>query len=400
MIANFQPKTIWTGDCLEVMRGMNSESVDLIYLDPPFNSNTNYAAPIGSFAAGAAFRDTWFLSDVDTEWINLMESRHPALHRVLLAALNDSDKSYLAYMAARILEMPRLLRPHGSIYLHCDPTMSHYLKLVMDAVLGRKSFRNEIIWCYRGGGVPKHHFARKHDVILRYSPSKAPTFNVDDVRLPYSADSSERLEYTARAFRPSGVYDNYEPNPKGKHPEDWWPMQPIMPSSRERTGYPTQKPLALMERIIKASSNEGEMVLDPFCGCATTCVAADYLARNWIGIDISPKAAELVVQRIQDHQGMFGDIIHRTDVPKRTDLGKLPRYNSQQNRQVLYGQQAGNCAGCGEHFHARHFEVDHIISRGKGGTDHIENLQLLCGNCNRIKGNRGMEYLRVKLQLG
>ena len=121
--------------------------------------------------------------------------------------------------------------------------------------------------------------------------------------------------------------------------------------------------------------------------------------RDWIGIDISPKAAELVVQRIKTRQGLFQDIVHRTDRPKRTDLGKLPRYNSQANKQWLYGLQAGYCAGCGEHFQIRNLEVDHIISVSKGGTDHVENLQLLCGACNRMKGNRGMEYLRSKLQL-
>lgn len=205
-VVNWKNKTIWTGDNLEIMRGMNTDTVDLIYLDPPFNSNTNYAAPIGSQAAGAEFRDTWTLKDVDIEWINLIEAKHAALYRVLLAAMNPSDKSYLTYMASRILEMRRLLKPTGTIYVHCDPTMSHYLKLVMDSVFGRKAFRNEIIWCYRGGGVPRYDFARKHDVILRYSESRSPTFNVDDVRVPYSLDSVERLEYTARSFRNTAVY--------------------------------------------------------------------------------------------------------------------------------------------------------------------------------------------------
>ena len=395
---NFASGTIWTGDCLEVMRGMNSETVDLIYLDPPFNSNANYAAPVGSAAAGAAFKDTWTLSDVDAEWINLIEQKHPAVHRVLLAAMTDSDKSYLAYMAARLLEMPRLLKPAASIYLHCDPTMSHYLKLLMDAIFGRRSFRNEIIWCYRGGGVPRRDFARKHDIILRYSLG-APTFNVDDVRIPYSEDSAERLLHPARSFRPGRVYDNYQQNPKGKHPEDWWVMQPIMPSAKERVGYPTQKPLALLDRIIRASSNAGDMVLDPFCGCATTLVAADRLDRQWAGIDLSAKAAELVVQRVEADQGLWKNIVHRTDIPQRDDLGKLPAYNSTENRQKLYGEQAGDCAGCGEHFLLVNLTVDHIIARSKGGNDHIDNLQLLCGHCNSVKGDRGMEYLRTKLQL-
>ena len=128
-LANWANQTMWTGDNIYILRGMNSESVDLIYLDPPFNSKTNYAAPIGSKAAGAAFKDTWSLSDIDAEWINLLEGKHPALQRVLLAATTNSDKSYLVYMAVRLLELKRILKPTGSIYLHCDPTMSHYLKL-------------------------------------------------------------------------------------------------------------------------------------------------------------------------------------------------------------------------------------------------------------------------------
>ncbi|MCY4142369.1 MAG: DNA methyltransferase [Gammaproteobacteria bacterium] len=145
--ANWVNRTIWTGDNLPIMRGMNSESVDLIYLDPPFNSNANYAAPIGSQAAGAEFKDTWSLQDVDIAWLDLIEAKHPKLNRVIQAAMTNSDKSYLIYMAVRLLEMHRLLKPTGSIYLHCDPTMSHYLKLLMDCVFtppvrpfGMKSF--------------------------------------------------------------------------------------------------------------------------------------------------------------------------------------------------------------------------------------------------------------------
>ena len=168
-------------------------------------------------------------------------------------------------------------------------------------------------------------------------------------------------------------------------------------SSKERTGYPTQKPIALLDRIIKASSNEGDLVFDPFCGCATTLVAADRLQREWIGVDISAKAAELVVERIRDDQGMFEDIIARDDIPNRTDLGNIPRYNAPENKIQLYGEQAGNCNGCGEHFQTQHLEVDHIIAKSVGGTDHIGNLQLLCGHCNRIKGDRGQEYLISRL---
>ena len=176
---NWTNQTIWTGDCLDILRGMNSASVDLVYLDPPFNSKANYAAPIGSKAAGAAFKlgDTWTLSDVDVEWINLIEAKHPALYRVLLAAMTGSDKSYLVYMAARMLELHRVLKPTGSIYLHCDPKMSHYLKLVMDSVFGPKYFRNEITWHYRKWSTGKYDFQKNHDILLFYGPQRGRTFN-------------------------------------------------------------------------------------------------------------------------------------------------------------------------------------------------------------------------------
>ena len=166
---NWANQTMWTGDNLPIMRGMNSESVDLIYLDPPFNSNANYAAPIGSKAAGAEFKDTWTLQDVDIAWLDLIQLKHPKLNRVIDAAMIDSDKSYLIYMAPRLLEMHRLLKPTGSIYLHCDPTMSHYLKLLMDAIFGRKNFKSEIIWSHQGSWIqPDNNFPRRHDTLLYY----------------------------------------------------------------------------------------------------------------------------------------------------------------------------------------------------------------------------------------
>ena len=400
MIApNWKHQTIWTGDNLPIMRGMNSASVDLVYLDPPFNSKANYAAPIGSKAAGAAFKDTWTLSDVDAEWINLIEAKHPGLHRVLLAALTSSDKSYLAYMAVRLLEMHRILKPTGSLYLHCDPTMSHYLKLVMDAVWGRRNCHNELVWYYRGAGTPRKDFARRHDVIFRYG-GRERYFNPDPARQPYAPATVERFSHYIGNVRGDSDYGRQSLNPKGKHPDDViTDIQPIAPSAKARTGYPTQKPLALLERIIATSCPDDGIVLDPFAGCATACIAAENLHRKWVGIDISPKAADLVRSRMQDELGMFYKGAHRTDIPRRTDLGRLPPYNSPVNRKRLYGEQEGHCAGCATHFEARHLTIDHIIARAKGGTDHIENLQLLCGSCNSIKGDRGMEYLRVKLQL-
>ena len=456
MATNIKPKTIFTGDNLPIMRGINSESIDLIYLDPPFNSKANYAAPIGSKAAGAEFKDTWTLDDVDVAWLDLIETKYPALNRVIHAAMTNSDKSYLIYMAARLLEMKRILKDTGSIYLHCDPTMSHYLKLIMDTIFGKQNFRSEITWkratsTQKGSQHRSLRWGNNVDILLFYASSLSTSLSpereltepeikekfdrVDENGRRYYDDSSHiwsspnmgdrpNLCYEWRGFvnphlsgwrlskkrleeeyqkgniviRPDGKLERrkYLEDYKGASYGNLW--DDILPTSgNERTGYPTQKPLALLDRIIKASSNKDDVVFDPFCGCATTLVAADRLQREWIGIDISEKAAELVVKRIKADQGMFREIIARTDIPKRTDLGDIPRYNSPENKTRLYGEQEGYCNGCGTHFQTQHLEVDHIIAETVGGTDHIENLQLLCSNCNRIKGERGQEYLLSRL---
>ena len=393
------------------MRGMNSETVDLIYLDPPFKSDANYAAPIGSKAAGAAFKDIWTLTDVDVEWINLIEAKYQDIHRVLLAAMTDSDKSYLTYMAVRILEMKRLLKPTGSIFLHCDWHIGHYLKILLDAIFGKANFRNEIVWHYSGWNKKlRSHLERRHDVILFYARSAKSNINyptrpwrdkeeyikkrkqklhIDDAGHEYVLSDGGGGKRVRRYLDDAMHY--------GVPLDNVWQIPKLNNSDKEKTDYLTQKPLALLRRIIEVSTNQNDMVLDPFCGCATTCVAAEQLLRKWVGIDISPKAVDLIHFRMREELGMFYDGVIRTDIPKRNDIGDLPNYRVHKNS--LYGEQAGNCEGCGEHFKLRNLTVDHIIPRSKGGTDHIDNLQLLCGHCNSVKGDRNMEYLRVKLQL-
>ena len=388
---NFQSETIWTGDNLDIMRGINSATVDLIYLDPPYNSNRDYEAPIGSKAAGAAFKDAWHLSDVDLHEHGELAERNPAAYNVIQAAgtcHSAGMQAYLIYMAVRLLEMKRILKPTGSIYLQCDDAANSYLRLLMDSIFGRKMFRNAVIWSYTGGGVPSKDFPRKHDTIFRYGGVNR-TFN--KLTVPYKApDRWNKTDEQGRKYKDikksnGKVYRNYLK--EGKAMPDVWDIPIVSASGKERTGYPTQKPLALLERIIKASSNEGDVVFDPFCGCATTCVAASRLRRQWIGCDLSELAVQLVNERISEEQGLF-QAISPDGPPKRTDTKKLPNYRTHSH--YLYGVQEGICNGCDIHFPFGAMAVDHKLPRSKGGQDNLENLQLLCTRCNSSKGNRTM----------
>ena len=411
--SNFASETIWTGDNLHVMRGMNAECVDLIYLDPPFNSNRTYEAPIGSKAAGAAFKDAWTLDDVDVHEHGELADRNPAAYSVIAAARQAHGKgmqSYLIFMAVRLMEMQRVLKVTGSLYLHCDPTASHYLKLLLDAVLGARQFRNEIVWNYQGWNKRlRSHIERRHDVILFYSKSKGATFH-HPTRPWASEDEYVRVRKqrvrTASDGRPYVLSDagsgkrvkRYlaDAMSYGVPLDDVWRIDKINNSDQgERTGYPTQKPLALLDRIVQESSNPGDLILDPFCGCATTLVAARRLGRQWAGIDLSPLAIKLVNERIAADLPLWGGATALDAPPVRTDLGDVPNYRTHRHR--LYGEQEGVCVGCETHFPFRVMDVDHILPRSRGGTDHADNLQLLCSGCNRSKGGRTMAEWRASL---
>ena len=445
--ANFASATIWAGDNLDIMRGMNSACVDLIYLDPPFNSNRNYEAPIGSKAAGAAFKDAWTLDDVDVCEHGELADRSPAAYSVIDAARQAHGKgmqSYLIFMAVRLLEMQRVLKAIGSIYLHCDPTASHYLKLLMDGIFKVGNFRNEISWRrtttkndYKQGAK---NWPRVRDIILHYVRAKeAPCnqqfapysddyirksyryteeetgrkYRLDNLAAPgagthghpqyelmgvtrywrYNEEKMQRLVAAGRVVQSrSGSVPSYkrylDEMPGVAVSDSWDDIPPVQGAAKERTGYPTQKPLALLERIIKASSNPGDMVLDPFCGCATALVAADRLGRQWAGIDLSPLAIKLVKERIIQDNPLWAGPTALDAPPQRTDLGHLPSYRTHRHR--LYGEQEGICAGCDTHFPFRVMEVDHILPKSRGGTDHPDNLQLLCSGCNRSKGGKTM----------
>ena len=459
MSLNIKNRTLFTGDNLDVMRGINSECVDLIYLDPPFNSNRDYAAPIGSEAAGAAFKDTWTLSDVDVAWIGLIADHEPGLASIIESsglAHGNGMQAYLTMVAVRLLEMRRILKPTGSVYLHCDPTASHYLKMLMDCVFGRDWFRNELTWKRTNAkGLARANYPANADTILYYAkdgscawhpqfrplaadyvkshytklePGTGRRYRLDNLLNPNRDRPNLTYEFlgVTRVWRwtrerleqayekglviqtKSGAVPQlkrYLDESKGTQVDTVWDDIPAINSqAKERVGYPTQKPLALLGRVIKASSNEGDVVFDPFCGCATALVAAEALDRQWIGIDLSSLAVKLVLSRLQKaaddgallSSGQLPDVHHRTDTPQRTDVGKLPPYKT--HRHTLYGKQEGLCAGCRHHFPFRNLTVDHIVARSKGGTDHLDNLQLLCGACNSTKGTIDQAAFVAKLK--
>lgn len=388
--------TLFTGDNLFVLKGLNSKSVDLIYLDPPFNSKRMYSAPIGSKAAGSSFKDMWTWSDINEAYLENLIQNYPSLVNFIKSVSSisgDDMTAYLTYMAQRIIEMHRILKDTGSFYLHCDPTASHYLKIILDEIFGKENFQNEIIWQYYMGGKPSKAFARKHDVILFYSKSNNKNRYFEKIKVkryldfkPSLKDESKEAESGKDEF---GYYSVIQC-------PDVWQIKSVFNMSKEATGYPTQKPLDLLKRIILASTKSNDIVLDPFCGCATTCVAAQQLGRKWIGIDIEEKAVEVLIERLSGDAGIFSNFVARSDVPQRTDIKIEPIVK--QTKEQLFVEQKGCCNGCGGNFEIWNFEVDHIVPKTKGGGDYYENYQLLCGSCNRIKGNRPMEYLKIKIQ--
>ena len=414
-VTNFANRTLYHGDNLSFLRGMNSGTINLIATDPPFNKGRDFHATPDSVAKGARFEDRWsWDKDVHPEWVDSIQDDWPKAW-MLLDAIKESSEgmaAFLCYIGVRLMEMHRILADDGTLYLHCDHTAGHYLKLLLDAIFGRENFRNEIVWCYSGGGQPRNDFPRKHDTILRYSKSDTYTFNKDEARIPYDSDYSATV-FAGDETRAPGR--TYRPDPKGKVVEDWWRNIP-RPYGKERIGFPTQKPLALYERIIRTSSNEGDWVLDPFCGCATTPVAAERAERQWVGMDIWDEAHETIIKRLRD-EGLagpngetdqllsFGQIGYSTAPPIRTDDQEVaapvlktkrriaeppgPKLTRQEMVDLLIEENGMVCAGCDREFDdPLYLQLDHKTPRAEGGINHISNRMLLCGPCNRIKGDR------------
>ncbi len=443
---------LYFGDCLDVMReDVPDGSVDLIYLDPPFNSKRLYNAYLEDKAQYVAFDDTW-------RWHEAVDDFHDVASDVELAPVIEGLRqvlgegpqlAYLSYMANRLRECRRTLKDTGSIYLHCDPTMSHYLKILMDSLFGATQFRNEIVWLRKQG--ERHNLARlqmprAHDIILWYSKGKRATYNIQYA--PYSREyieanykfEDERGRYATfpctneaggnRSYEFRGItrawrfsrermedmwennmltqaspespfrYKKYlDPN-AGIKLDDTWVDIP-QARGREKLNYATQKPVALLERIIKASSREGERVMDPFCGCGTTLHAAQSLHRQWIGIDVCVTACKVIERRLSQHFDSLWSDIEFIGMPKTAEdaheLADLDKFRFERwAASLVDGMEAnrkqradGGIDGRGR-LAIRKGEFIDIVSQVKGGSTGPGDVQAFNGARQQASADLGI----------
>ena len=389
-------KILYIGDNLPIMIGMESDTVDLIYTDPPFNTNTFRKGKTSAHS----FNDTW--SDVQVDYAHALNLKfqYPEMWQVIVLAEkmhSPAMHSYLAFMAPRLVQMHRLLKSTGSLYLHCDPNANYYLRLLLDCVFGKGNFVNEIVWLYKTGGVSKRWFGRKHDTVLFYSKSRHYEFFMQ----------KEKSYLTHKyGFKNIALHEDESGVYREVIMRDVWDIPALRGNQPETTGYSTQKPLALLDRVIKASSNEGDLVMDPFCGCATACVAAAALNRRWIGIDENTDAPQILRDRFTASYFTYNFETNapadaKAQPPIRLPTRKVTGYKkigkAKAKLILLQRDHKENrtpyCRGCIQTPDEKHLEVDHILAKDHGGLDELSNFQLLCGNCNRRKGNKDMDFL-------
>ncbi|MYE01944.1 MAG: hypothetical protein F4Y03_11840 [Alphaproteobacteria bacterium] len=477
--ANWDDRTLFIADNIHVLRGMNSESVDCIATDPPFNAKRLFNAPLGSKAAGQRFDDRWRWDEVTDEWQDLIATDHPAIKEIIEAAAvieggkvdhrtgkittgrrQNSIAAYLAYMAPRIVEMRRVLKPTGVLFMQCNWEADSYLRLLLDAVFGRDKLINEIAWkSHPAKGHASRRLPRNHGTIFAYgktmrwkwNPPYEPydlqrlqrKYTDDEFAQLSEADQKTLTDYDqfdgARRYglgdltnpnknRPNLTYEflgftkvwRWEPDrmnaayeagivvqtkpgnvprrkkyldeQRGRPRDDVW-LDVVLPESSD-SEWTTRKPIALYQRLIECATDPGDMVLDPFAGCATTCVAAEYLnpRRQWTAIDIDPVAERETESRLKEAAGLFGAAV----APVRTRKTRLRRRDipfipDAKLRQALWARQGRKCANpyCdSEALRAADMELDHRIPHIRGGDDDALNRIALCGNCNRRKGKK------------
>ena len=418
-------RTIFLDDNLVVMRGnkenrgMDDESIDLIVTDPPFKSDRK----IQTKGQAHKYPDSWGYNRFTDEYLGQIQKEHKGIYTYIVRSVEAYGKgnmaAYLTFMAPRLIEMQRILKPTGSIYLHCDHHASHYLKILMDMVFGSHSFRNEIVWCYLTGGASPKQFAKKHDIILVYGKTKDAVFNAP--RIPYNSIIPKKYAHKWHA--------------EGKIMPDWfadygnvsWRIPALSSRDTERVkDAQTQKPQALYERLIEAGSKPGARIFDPFCGAAaTSLVAAESTGREWIGVDIVGSAVEgskaQIVKAVNKHwinakenhqstgtldveeaekvkpktiywyEGTGGpkqSLASRDPEMKRPKGSKhdIPRHTIYRDKK--WYKQEGRCAGCARLLPPDDMECDHICPVVLSMDETEENMQVMCPACNRRKSHR------------
>ena len=449
---NFPDNVLYNMDNLDVLRGINSETVDLIPTDPPFNKKRNRAGTAGQYedawrwATDQYFTttnpDQWKWVPVHSIWLDEIKDENPALAAVIEATRltqDDDTAAFLCFLGVRLIHCHRILKPTGSLYLHCDHSANGYIRMLLDAIFGKDNFRNEIIWHYAKGHGPKNDFRRKHDTIFRYTKTNQFTFNKQFYpHLESQLYRFNKIDEVGRAYRINHVKDK-EGNYKrfyldeGVACDDVWSyiresnFDQLAQNSRERTGSPDQKPESVLERIILTSSNEGDLILDPFAGCITSLIVADRLKRRYVGIDRRTDLKEHVVARklgmrtvdlqkqLSGENGLLPESVKYLNdqinehgihflykAPIRTDNSEMGpdlkivyttikeqvKLTHAEMRDILAAKFGLQCWGCD--FIAsdiRYLELDHIAPKSEGGSHQLENRSLLCGPCNKEKKN-------------
>ena len=422
------------------MLGLNADIADAIITDPPFNTGqmrkddqvkidkkkskqTQLVDIHGNVVQ--AYSDKWTIksiSDPELEFIKYKDKSLVRFCQIIGNQHSDGMEAYLLMMASRLLLCHEILKETGSIFLHCDISANGYLRMLMDAIFGEKNFRNELIWCYTGPAAPnQRQFSRKHDTILWYSKSDQWTFNADEVRVPHKDGKLHTGGFTHKTGKKSGtnltkevIVEQYS---KGKIPETWWTkFSPVARIHSERCQigeqkWTDQKPLKLYTRLVKAVTNKGDLVIDPFCGCATTLIAAENEGRQWIGIDsheeriqlIEPQMEKLITSDVTKWKEDFKIITKKKDFPKRTD-NKL----SAKERKIIKDEKVLEqlehlpylrCDICGTPKDKFDLEIEHKHAKANRGGKEPTNFQLACSRCNRRKGStKTSEQVRAELR--
>lgn len=427
-------KHLYYGDNLDVLRKyIKDETVDLCYIDPPFNSKRNYNQIYNNLdqedlAQAQAFIDTWKWDDLAVKGFQEIVGNDRGLFTLQTVNLilgfekvlgQSSLLAYLISITLRVVEIHRVLKPTGSFYLHCDPTASHYLKLIVDSIFCPQcgEFQNEIIWCYSIGGKSKNRFGRKHDVILFYTKSKngIHTFNIKAASIPRKPNSHMKVgidevgrQFQEKRDKKSGKVYRYYLD-EGKIAEDYWTdIETLNREDRERLGYPTQKPRALMKRIIGVSTNEGDVVLDAYCGCGTTVAVAEEMNRKWIGIDITYQSVSLVLRELENGFGKQAvEAIQLTGIPRdirsadalankkddrtRKEFEKWAVLTYSNNRAIINQKKGADQGIDGTAFFLKskggHGRIIFQVKSGKVGSKDIRDL---FGTMNREKAELGI----------